>query len=79
MTVRAFVLIQTEVGRAVHVVNAIREIDGIVSADLVTGPYDVIASASTDSIEELGRVIVSKIQTVEGISRTWTCPIVSID
>lgn len=79
MTVRAFVLIQTEVGRAVHVVNAIREIDGIVSADLVTGPYDVIASASTDSIEELGRAIVSKIQTVEGISRTWTCPIVSID
>ena len=79
MTVRAFVLIQTEVGRAVHVVNAIRDIAGVVSADLVTGPYDVIASASTDSIEELGRVVVSKIQTVEGISRTWTCPIVSID
>jgi len=79
MTVRAYVLIQTEVGRAVHVVNAIREIHGIGAADLVTGPYDVIASASTESIEELGRVIVSRIQTIEGISRTWTCPIVSID
>lgn len=79
MTVRAYVLIQTEVGTAVKVVNAIREIPGVRTADLVTGPYDVVVSAETDSIEELGRVVVSKIQTIEGISRTWTCPIISID
>ena len=79
MAVRAYVLIQTEVGRAGAVAAAVRGIPGVDSSDDVTGPYDVIARATTDSIEELGRVVVTKIQLVEGITRTLTCPIVSPD
>ncbi len=79
MAVRAYVLIQTEVGRAGAVAAAVRGIHGVDSSDDVTGPYDVIARATTDSIEELGRVVVTKIQLVDGITRTLTCPIVSLD
>ncbi|HKY13597.1 MAG TPA: Lrp/AsnC ligand binding domain-containing protein [Microthrixaceae bacterium] len=77
MPVRAYVLIQTEVGKAASVAKTIREIPGVETSDDVTGPYDVIARATTETVEELGRVVVTRIQMVEGISRTLTCPIVS--
>ena len=78
MAVTAYVLIQTEVGKAAHVVEAIREIDGVVSADDVTGPYDVIVVTEADSIDDLGKMVVSKIQAVDGITRTLTCPVVHL-
>lgn len=77
MPVRAYILIQTEVGKATAVSKAIRQINGVEESEPVTGPYDVIARATTDTVEELGRVVVTQIQMVEGISRTLTCPIVS--
>ena len=76
MVVRAYVLIQTEVGKAASVAETIRAISGIDAADNVTGPYDVIAVATTETVEELGRVVVNQVQQVEGITRTLTCPIV---
>jgi DNA-binding Lrp family transcriptional regulator len=77
VTVRAYVLIQTDVGKAASVANEVRAIPGVESSDDVTGPYDVIARATTDTVEELGRVVVTRIQMVEGITRTLTCPMVS--
>jgi DNA-binding Lrp family transcriptional regulator len=78
MAVTAYLLIQTEVGKAAHVVDAIRELDGVVSADDVTGPYDVIVVTEADSIDDLGKLVVSKIQAVDGITRTLTCPVVRL-
>jgi DNA-binding Lrp family transcriptional regulator len=78
MAVTAYLLIQTEVGKAAHVVEAIREIDGVVSADDVTGPHDAIVIIEAENIDELGRMVVSKIQAVEGITRTLTCPVVRL-
>jgi DNA-binding Lrp family transcriptional regulator len=78
MAVTAYLLIQTEVGQAAHVVEAIRTIDGVVSADDVTGPYDVIVVTAADTIDDLGKLVVSKIQAVEGITRTLTCPVVRL-
>ncbi|HYI46583.1 MAG TPA: Lrp/AsnC ligand binding domain-containing protein [Actinomycetota bacterium] len=75
MTVEAYVLIQTEVSAA-EVASEIRSVDGIESADDVSGPYDVIARVSADDLDELGRLVVSEIQRVEGVTRTLTCPIV---
>lgn len=77
MAVRAYVLIQAEVGRAEEVTELVRATPGVESADQVAGPYDIIALASTPTIEELGRVVVSKVQLIEGITRTLTCPVVS--
>ena len=78
MAVTAYLLIQTEVGKAAYVVEAIREVDGVVSADDVTGPYDVIVVTEADSIDDLGKQVVSKIQAVDGITRTLTCPVVRL-
>ncbi len=76
MTVQAYVLVQTEVGTAADVATAIADIDGVLSSQDVTGPYDVIARIEGPSIEELGSLVVSRIQKVTGITRTLTCPVV---
>ncbi len=78
MTVSSYILIQTEVGKAEGVVEAVRTIPGVVQADDVTGPYDVILRAEAASIDELGRMVVSQIQLVDGITRTLTCPVVHL-
>ncbi|MEI7592051.1 MAG: Lrp/AsnC ligand binding domain-containing protein [Actinomycetes bacterium] len=78
MAVGAYILIQTEVGKAAHVSTAIRSIDGIVAANDVTGPYDVIAHAEAATIDELGRLVVGRVQMLEGITRTLTCPVVNL-
>lgn len=78
MTVRAYILIQTEVGRAADVAAAIAGIDGVVLAEDVTGPYDVIARAESDTVDHLGRMVVSKVQLIDGITRTLTCPVVNL-
>jgi len=78
MAVTAYLLIQTEVGKAASVVEEIRNLDGVVSADDVTGPHDAIVLVEAETIDELGRMVVSKIQAVEGITRTLTCPVVNL-
>ncbi len=78
MTVTAYVLIQTEVGKAAQVAEEVGAITGVVSADDVTGPYDVIARAEADSVDDLGRMVVSRVQLIDGITRTLTCPVVNL-
>src|SRR5437868_14461595 len=72
----AYVLIQTEVGKAAQVATKIAKIDGIVGADDVTGPYDVIARAEAGTLDELGKMAVSKVQLIDGPTRTVTRPVV---
>ena len=78
MTVFAYVLIQTDVGKAAHVAHQVSAIDGVALAEGVTGPYDVIARAEVPSMNELGRMVVRDIQQIDGITRTITCPVVRI-
>ncbi len=75
-TVEAYVLVQTEVGRSEEVTEAIRSISGVSEANGVTGPYDVIVRAGAESMLALGR-LVKAIQSVDGITRTVTCPVIS--
>ena len=76
--VQAYILVQTEVGRARDVAAAISEIDGIVRVDPVTGPYDVIVLSEARNVDELGKMIVSQVQLVSGITRTLTCSVVHL-
>ncbi|MER6049878.1 Lrp/AsnC family transcriptional regulator [Streptomyces sp. RGM 3693] len=76
--VQAYILIQTEVGRASAVAEVIAKIPGVLTAEDVTGPYDVIVRAQADTVDELGRMVVAKVQQVEGITRTLTCPVVHL-
>jgi DNA-binding Lrp family transcriptional regulator len=76
--VHAYILIQTEVGKAAQVASTISEIAGVTKAEDVTGPYDVIVRAEADTVDELGRLVVARVQSVDGITRTLTCPVVNL-
>ncbi|MEV4332656.1 Lrp/AsnC ligand binding domain-containing protein [Streptomyces sp. NPDC002867] len=76
--VQAYILIQTEVGKASTVAETIGKIAGVIQAEDVTGPYDVIVRAQADTVDELGRMVVAKVQQVDGITRTLTCPVVHL-
>jgi DNA-binding Lrp family transcriptional regulator len=76
--VQAYILIQTEVGKASAVAEVISKIDGVIQAEDVTGPYDVIVRAQADTVDDLGRMVVARVQQVDGITRTLTCPVVHI-
>jgi DNA-binding Lrp family transcriptional regulator len=79
MSIKAYVLVQTEVGKAKDVAQSIRKIaPGVLAADDVTGPYDVIATTEAPTLDDLGKLVVSEIQKVEGITRTFTCPVVNL-
>lgn len=78
MAVHAYILVQTEVGKASDVASAIARIEGVELSEDVTGPYDVIVRAEGPSVDELGSLVVSQIQQVPGITRTLTCPVVRI-
>lgn len=76
--VQAYILIQTEVGRAAAVAQAIAAIPGVALAEDVTGPYDCIARVEAETVDELGKLVIAKIQDVEGITRTLTCTVVHV-
>jgi DNA-binding Lrp family transcriptional regulator len=73
--VEAFMLIQTEVGRAEVVAQQLAALPGVSSAEFVTGPYDVVVRVEAGSDAELQSVVVPSVQHVVGITRTLTCPI----
>lgn len=76
--VSAYILIQTEVGRASHVTRELSGIKGITTVDGVTGPYDVIARGEAADLDELAKSVVMPVQAVEGVTRTLTCPILQL-
>ena len=76
--VNAYILIQTEVGKAAAVAAEVRSVTGVTEAEDVTGPYDVIVRAEAETGDDLGKLVVARIQSVEGITRTLTCPVVHL-
>ena len=76
--VQAFILIQTEVGKAAAVAREIAQLKGVTQAEDVTGPYDVIVKASAPDVDQLGKLVVAKIQAIQGITRTLTLSLIHI-
>ena len=73
-----YILVQTEVGKAAQVAREVARIKGVVSAEDVTGPYDVIVRAEARTLDDLSRQVLIKIQQVDGITRTITCSVVHL-
>ena len=78
MPVRAYVLIETHVGKTKGVVEAIRKLKGVASVDVVTGPYDAIATIEAEDLSEIGDLITVQVHPISGIARTVTCLAVKI-
>lgn len=76
MAAKAFVLIETVVGRNKEVVTALKQLEGVKSVDTVTGPYDVIATIEGEALNDIGDLVTSKIHPIAGISRTVTCLVI---
>ncbi|MFL6074830.1 MAG: Lrp/AsnC family transcriptional regulator [Mycobacteriales bacterium] len=76
--VQAYILIQTEVGKAKQVAKSISDIPGVAQVDAVTGPYDVIVLTEAETMDELGDLVVSKVQSTPGITRTLTCSVIHV-
>jgi DNA-binding Lrp family transcriptional regulator len=70
---KAFVLIETAVGKSREVVESIRQLKGVKSVDIVTGPYDVITVVEGESLNDIGDLVTARIHPIAGISRTVTC------
>ncbi len=73
MTTKAYLLIETQVGKSKKVVEDIRRLKGVISVDIVTGPYDAIAVLETENLNAIGELVTSKVHPISGISRTVTC------
>jgi len=73
MAAKAFILIETVVGRTKQVASTLQQLERVKSADCVTGPYDIIAVVEGDKLNDIGLLITDKIHPTAGISRTVTC------
>ena len=73
MAAKAFVLIETAVGRNKEVVAGLKQLEGVKSVNAVTGPYDIIAVIEGESLNDIGELVTGKIHPIAGISRTVTC------
>lgn len=78
MTISAYILIQAEVGKAAAVAEEVRHLPGVVAADDVTGPYDVVVRVQAASIDDLGQLVVSRVQMLDGITKTTTMPVINL-
>jgi DNA-binding Lrp family transcriptional regulator len=76
--VKAYVLIQTEPGKAGGVVDAVRQVKGVSGAEGVTGPYDVVALAEARNLDEFSRGVIGSIQAIGGVIRTLPCTVVRL-
>ena len=72
----AYVLVLTEVGKVAHVAQALGDVDGVQLAEDITGPYDVIVRIQAPDLDQLGRLVASRIQLVDGVTRTLTCMVI---
>jgi len=73
MAAKAFVLIETVLGRNKEVATALKQLEGVKSVDTVTGPYDVIATIERETLNDIGDLVTAKIHPIAGISRTVSC------
>ncbi|MGE5226458.1 MAG: Lrp/AsnC ligand binding domain-containing protein [Planctomycetaceae bacterium] len=76
--VDAYILLQTEVGKATPVTGKVRGIAGVTDAQHVTGPYDVVVRAQAETLDELAQLVSARIQAIDSVTRTLTCPIVHL-
>ena len=74
--IAAYILIQTQAGKAATVAAALRDLPGVSETASLAGPYDVIARAQARDISELAKLVTSRAPALDGVTRTICCPVV---
>ena len=73
MATKAYILIETTVGKSTDVSEVLTDLPDVVNVDAVTGPYDIIAIVSSKDLNSVGELVTNDIHTIPGIGRTVTC------
>ena len=76
--IAAYILIETEAGKAATVAAALRDLPGVSETAVLAGPYDVIARAQARDIDELARLVAAQLQALDGVLQTTTSPVVHL-
>ena len=73
MATKAYILIETTVGKSTDVSEVLTDLPDVVKVDAVTGPYDIIAIVCSEDLNSVGELVTNDIHTIPGIVRTVTC------
>lgn len=76
MVVKAYVLVQAQLGRSRSVAKTIAKARGVKMVHAVTGVYDVIAYLELHDMTSLSEFVMKKVQAVKGVERTHTAIVV---
>ena len=79
MSLKAYVLINTQIGKTTEVVKRLKEMPEIKHIDIIMGPYDIIAKVETDSHDSLSHVVLQRLQGIDAIKHTMTCTVVNLE
>ncbi len=79
MPLRAYILINTQIGKTAEVAHTLREMPEVKKLDIIMGPYDIIAEVETDNHDTLSEVVLKKLQSIPSIQHTMTCPVVKLE
>ena len=79
MSLKAYILINTQIGKTEEVVDKLKEMDEVTHLDIIMGPYDIIAQVETESHDALSEVVMRKLQNIDAIKHTMTCTVVNVD
>jgi len=76
--IAAYILIETEAGKAATVAAALRDLPDVPETAVLAGPYDVIVRAQAQNIDEPALLVTSRVQAIDGVLRTMSCPVVHL-
>jgi DNA-binding Lrp family transcriptional regulator len=79
MAAKAFVLIETAVGKTKEVIGILNKSEGVKSVDAVTGPYDIIAVLEAEDLNSIGSMVTNKVHPIPGVNRTVTCLAIKVN
>jgi len=69
---KAYVLMNTELGQEAAVVESLKQVKEIKSVNALYGIYDIIAEVEADSMEKIKETVFSKIRRLENVRSTIT-------
>ncbi|WP_022852392.1 Lrp/AsnC family transcriptional regulator [Thermodesulfatator atlanticus] len=79
MALKAYILINTQIGKTSEVAETLRHMPEVKRLDIIMGPYDIIAEVETEDHDALSEMVIRKLQSIDYIQHTMTCPVIKMD
>jgi len=79
MRASAYVLVNVHAGKGRKVMDLLAKFRNVSEAEAISGPYDLIVSVSGSDYNEIGRFVIEKLQSIEGVEKTLTCNVINFE